>query len=162
MKDDKHIRQQAMNLFEQAYQHQMQGELGNAIALYKRSIDTYPTAEAYTYLGWTYSLLGHYEQAITMCHKAIEIDPDYGNPYNDIGAYLIELGQHEDAIVWLEQALMAPRYETPHFPLLNLGRAFEALGQYERALAFYQQAIEIAPLYLPARWAKQALLGRMN
>jgi len=32
------------------------------------------------------------------CKLAIGLDPDFGNPYNDIGAYLIELGQFDEAI----------------------------------------------------------------
>jgi hypothetical protein len=36
----------------------MAGELDRAILAYKRSIETHPTAEAHTYLGWTYSFQG--------------------------------------------------------------------------------------------------------
>jgi tetratricopeptide (TPR) repeat protein len=32
------------------------------------------------------------DDAIAECKKAVELDPDLGNPYNDIGAYLIEKG----------------------------------------------------------------------
>ena len=57
-------KERAQDLFQQAYQHQMKGELDEAIALYKKSIELFPTAEAYTFLGWTYSFLGRYDQAI--------------------------------------------------------------------------------------------------
>ena len=40
---------------------------------------------------------GKVDQAIDECKKAIRIDPTYGNPYNDIGAYLIERGDHDAA-----------------------------------------------------------------
>ena len=43
----------AVELYRQAYQLQMQGELDLAISLYKRSLELHPTAEAYTFLGWT-------------------------------------------------------------------------------------------------------------
>src|SRR5712692_4009128 len=101
--------QEAMALFQKAYQHQMRGELEEAIALYTRSIEIFPTAEGYTFRGWTYSFLGRTEEAIAECMKAIEVDPTFGNPYNDIGAYLIEQGRMEEAIPWLERALQAPR-----------------------------------------------------
>src|SRR5207253_8419965 len=39
------------------------------------------------------------------CKKAIAVDPTFGNPYNDIGAYLIERGEHAQAIPWLEKAI---------------------------------------------------------
>ncbi|HEX6383843.1 MAG TPA: tetratricopeptide repeat protein [Anaerolineae bacterium] len=162
MDEDEITRQKAIVLFERAYRHQMQGELGDAIELYRRSITTYPTAEAYTFLGWTYSMLNRLDEAIKMCHKAIEVDPSFGNPYNDIGAYLIELGRWEEAVPWLEKATEAPRYEAPQFPYVNLGRVYEHLGRYRTALAYYDRALEIDPLYLPATWAKTALLGKMN
>ncbi|NIO09761.1 MAG: tetratricopeptide repeat protein, partial [Deltaproteobacteria bacterium] len=46
----------------------------------------FPTAEAYTFLGWTYSFMGQLNEAIEECQRAITLDPDFGNPYNDIGA----------------------------------------------------------------------------
>jgi Flp pilus assembly protein TadD len=87
----------AIQYFQQAYSRQMQGELDEAVELYKKSIELLPTAEAYTFLGWTYSFLGRYDEAITECRQAIVIDPEFGNPYNDIGAYLIEQGALEEA-----------------------------------------------------------------
>ena len=99
--ETKDSRDLAFDLFQEAYEHQMEGELEAAIELYQRSIETCPTAEAHTFLGWTYSFQGKLDEAIEECKKAIAIDPDFGNPYNDIGAYLIEKSQHEEAIPWL-------------------------------------------------------------
>ncbi|MFO7539686.1 MAG: tetratricopeptide repeat protein [Chloroflexota bacterium] len=153
---------QAQTLWQRAYEHQMNGEFGEAMRLYKKSITTYPTAEAYTFLAWTHSTLGRYELAIELCEKAVEIDPDFGNPYNDIGAYLIELGRHKEAVAWLKKALAAPRYDAPHYPLLNLGRVYQEEGDYRQALAYYDKALAQEPFYQPAHWAKQLLWGRLN
>jgi hypothetical protein len=38
-----------------------------AVELYRRSIETYPTAEAHTFLGWVYSFDGRYTEAIDEC-----------------------------------------------------------------------------------------------
>ena len=80
----------------------------------------------------------------------------------DAGAYLIELGKWEDAIPWLEEATTAPRYSSPEFPYMNLGRVYEHLGEWHLALTYYNRALTSAPMYLPAEWAKNALLGRLN
>ena len=162
MSDDEITRQQAKVLFDQAYRLQMKGEMADAINLYKRSIAVHPTAEAYTFLGWTYGMLKRFDEAIAMCHKAIAVDPAFGNPYNDIGAYLIEQRQWKAAIPWLEKAIAAPRYDERQYPYMNLGRVYEQLGQYQTALTCYDNALSVAPLYIPARWAKQALLAKMN
>ena len=160
--DEEITREKAMVYFDRAYRHQMDGELGVAIELYKQSIATYATAEAYTFLGWTYSLMGRIGEAIAMCQKAIVIDPTYGNPYNDIGAYLIDQNKWEEAIPWLEKATAAPRYETRQFPYINLGRAYQNLGKYKTAVQHYKQALIEEPFYLPAHWALTALLAKMN
>jgi len=68
----------------------MQRDLELAAQFYKRSIELHPTADAHTFLGWTYHQQGKVDEAIEECKKAIAVDPTFGNPYNDIGAYLIE------------------------------------------------------------------------
>lgn len=155
-------KQQALMLVDRAHRHQMRGEYADAIILYERSLALWPTAEAHTFLGWTYSMMNRYDEAIECCKKAIEVDPDFGNPYNDIGAYLIELNRWEEAIPWLEKATKAPRYESPQFPQLNLGRVYERLGRFKTAMACYDKAINIDPFYRMAVWAKFNLVGRMN
>lgn len=154
--------QQAKVFFEQAYRAQMRGRYSEAIELYQRSLATHPTAEAHTFLGWTYSLIDRYEEAIAECEQAIALDPEFGNPYNDIGSYLIELNRPGEAIQWLEKATQAGRYDAPHFPYINLGRAYEKMGRYKSALMAYNQAMAFKPAYFPAHWGKYALLGRMN
>ncbi len=162
MERDEERRTQAVMLWEEAYRVQMDGRLGDAIQLYKRSIDLHPTAEAYTFLGWAYSQIDLLDTAIELCEQAIEIDPDFGNPYNDIGAYLIEQERWEEAIPWLQKAIAAPRYASPQFAYMNLGRVYEHLGQWPQALAEYDRALSAEPLYMPAEWARRALLGKMN
>jgi Tfp pilus assembly protein PilF len=139
----------AVRILEKAYEKQRAGDLDEAIALYKTSIETYPTAEAYTYLGWTYSFQGRYDDAIEQCKIAITVDPQFGNPYNDIGSYLIHKGKLDEAIPWLELAKKAPRYEPRHFPYLNLFRVYTKMGQLDAAqreleqAKFIQQTIEL-------------------
>src|ERR1700675_4763469 len=106
---------QANQRFQEAFAAQMAGEYDRAVELYLESLALHPTAEAYTFLGWTYHFQGKIEEAIAECKRAIEIDPDFGNPYNDIGAYLIDLDAFAEAIPWLEQAITAKRYEPRHF-----------------------------------------------
>ena len=102
--------QEAVALLEKAYRDHMRGKLREAIRIYKRSIILFPTAEAHTFLGWAYSFQKRYEDAISECEAAIALDPEFGNPYNDIGSYLIALEQPERAIPWLERATQAARY----------------------------------------------------
>jgi Tfp pilus assembly protein PilF len=152
----------AIRLFEQARQHQMKKELDEAVELYKKSIEAYPTAEAYTFLGWTYSWMGRVDDAIAECHKAIEVDPTFGNPYNDIGSYLIMKGQIDEAIPWLERALQAPRYESYCYPHMNLGRVYEAKRHWLRAQQEYREALNQNKDYTPAAQALARIRGYLN
>lgn len=152
----------AWEIFQQAYRAQMDGELDSAVDLYKSSIDIFPTAEAHTFLGWTYHFQGKVEEAIAECKRAIEIDPDFGNPYNDIGAYLISQGRHDEAIGWLEQAIRAPRYDPRHFAHFNLGRVYCAKGMFKRARQCFLEALRIEPRYTLASQAIENLRRILN
>ena len=133
-------RQTAAEYFQKGYEQQMAGEYRHAIDLYTHSIDAFPTAEAYTFRGWTYSFLGDYDRAIAECLQAIEVDPDFGNPYNDIGAYLIEQEEWDDAIAWFEKAIVAKRYEARCYPHFNLGRVYEHKHDWRKAKECYAAA----------------------
>ena len=154
--------EKAISYFESAYKLQMAGQLDSAVLLYSKSIDLYPTAEAYTFRGWAFSMMGRLDEAIDECHKAIEVDPTFGNPYNDIGAYLIEKGKPDEAIVWLERAIQAPRYENYHFAHLNLGRVYESKNDLLKAMKCYSRALELEPRYTLALKSIRRLQSQLN
>lgn len=151
-----------MSLFQEGYDLQRQGLWAEAMVRYRASIQLHPTAEAHTFLGWIYSFLRLYEEAIAECKKAIAIDPAFGNPYNDIGAYLIELDRPDEAVAWFEQALYAPRYDARCYPLYNLGRVHEKKGDWLRAIHYYRLALRENPTYDLARTAWMNLQARLN
>ena len=153
---------QARQRFQEAYQAQMEGDLDRAVELYRGSLALHPTAEAHTFLGWTFHFQGKIEEAIAECKRAIEVDPDFGNPYNDIGAYLIDLQRYDEAIPWLEQAMAAKRYDPRHFPYFNLGRVYMAKGHINRARELFQKSLEIEPRYTLARQALEKLRHMVN
>jgi Tfp pilus assembly protein PilF len=154
--------QQAWELLREAYREQMAGDYNRAVELYKASLAIFPTAEAHTFLGWTYHFQGKIADAIAECKRAIEVDPDFGNPYNDIGSYLIQLGKFDEAIPWLERAIAAPRYEPRHFPHFNLGRAYAAKGMLARAGECFKESLRIEPRYVLARQAVENLRRMVN
>src|SRR6202521_3551077 len=143
----------AWEVLQDAYQAQMEGDYERAVELYQSSLELHPTAEAHTFLGWTYHFQGKLEDAIAECTRAIELDPEFGNPYNDIGAYLIELGRFDEAIPWLERATAALRYEPRHLSPYNLGRAYLGKELYGQAMRCFQEALNVEPRYSLARQA---------
>jgi Tfp pilus assembly protein PilF len=160
--DDEARIELAQRFYEQAFEKQKRGEFLEAEELYKKSIEVYPTAEAYTYLGWTYSLMGRLDDAIEECKKAISVDPTFGNPYNDIGAYLLQKGDVTGAIPWLKRALLAPRYDSYCYPHMNLGRAYLTQHRFLDAATEFRQALEQNPDYAPARKELARLKAMFN
>lgn len=161
MSDDADL-ERAIELWRQAYRRQMEGELDVAIDLYKQSIQVRPTAEAHTFLGWTYSFQGRLEEATAECLRAIEIDPEFGNPYNDIGVYLMQQNKLEEAVPWLEKAKRASRYEPRQFPYMNLGRIYMRQGRWWEALREFEGGVRAAPADGEARKALHGLRARLN
>lgn len=135
----------ARRLCGRALDKHLEGDLDAATALYQRSLEAHETADAWCYLGWCYSLRGHLGLAIAHCRRAISMEPGFGNPYNDLGAYLVEYGRPDEAIRWFELAKTATRYETPQFPYLNLARIQISRRRYGLALIELQAARLVAP-----------------
>jgi tetratricopeptide (TPR) repeat protein len=157
--EERQTQEKATKLWQEAYSHQMKGELDRAIALYQRSIEVHPTAEGHTFLGWTMSFQGRLTQE---CLRAIEIDPEFGNPYNDIGVYLMQQDKLDEAIPWLERAKQATRYEPRQFPFMNLGRIYLQRGRWWEALREFEEAVRLAPGDVRAAKMLHNLRARLN
>jgi Tfp pilus assembly protein PilF len=143
--DQTFLRRRALAICEEAQALHLDGMTAKAIPIYAKSIRLCPTAEAHAFLGWAYSAHQRFDLAIRECLRAIELDPDYGNPYNDIGSYLVNQGKLDEAITWFERAKRATRYASKYFPYMNLGRVFAAKGLKLRAIREFERALELSP-----------------
>lgn len=166
MADDEGIislgERRARRLIEEGLGRFQTGDVEGAAEKFLASIEAHPTAEGHTFYGWMLSYKGNFKQAIAECRKAIAVDPDFGNPYNDIGSYLMHLGRLDDAIPWLEKATTAARYEPRHYPHMNLGRIYAAKGQLLGAVAEFRKALEHDPDNPQLLRMLEELRGRLN
>src|SRR6185436_2317330 len=112
---------------------------------FKESGGLIASADALTYQGWMHSVLGDLERAEDLCLEAIRLDPEFGNPYNDIGTFCLQRKDVGTAIKWFEKAKRAKRYEPRHFPFINLGKLYLSLGMPEKALREFEAALSLAP-----------------
>ncbi len=145
MNSEEKLQAEARSLWEQGVECQEAEDLKAAEALYRQSLLLHATAEAHTFLGYVLARRGDVSGAIAECERAIVVDPTFGNPYNDIGAYLIQQRKFDEAVPWLERAKSAPRYEPRHFPYLNLARVYEEQGQIVGALRELVAAQKLQP-----------------
>jgi len=137
--------EEALRLLEEGNKCHADGDTNEAMEKYRRSIELFPTADAHTYLGWMLSFEGKLEDAIRHCKIAIGLDPDFGNPYNDIGVYLMQQGKFGEAEPWLRAATTARRYNPRQFPHINLGRIMIERGRYTDAVDELRRALKHSP-----------------
>jgi tetratricopeptide (TPR) repeat protein len=149
-------------LFHHAFAAQQEKKYERAIELYQESIAVLPTAEAHTFLGWVYSFQSRYDEAIEECMIAIQVIPEFGNPYNDSGMYLIAQGDWLSCVPLFERALQAPRYESYVFPHFNLGRVYEERKRFVDAARHYGLALEQQPGYDAASQALRRMQAKLN
>jgi len=154
--------ERARELWELGTKRLSDGQVEDALELFEQSIAVKPTAEGHTFRGWALSYLGRLDEATEECKQAIQLDPDFGNPYNDIGVYLMQKGQLDQAMPWLEQAKLAKRYEPRHFPYSNLGSIYECKGLWREAMREYKGALHYEPHHQPALKGVARLLAQMN
>lgn len=82
---------------------------------------------------------GHYEKALELFEKCIEIDPEFTEGYNNLGLTCTELDMEERATDAFKKAIelnpdLAATYN-------NLGYVFYRLGSLQEAVEMYQEAI---------------------
>jgi tetratricopeptide (TPR) repeat protein len=146
----------AKGLLEKGLRALAQGKFSQALADFRASSYVHPTAEGLTFWGWMEARLGNFDQAIELCLKAIELDADFGNPYNDIGTYLTAKSDPDlvpEAIEWFNKALRAKRYASREYPHINLGRIFLSQKLYSKALKEFKMALKYSPRNFDVLWA---------
>jgi superkiller protein 3 len=94
-------------------------------------------------LGNVYKAQGEYELAIASYQQAINLDPKYATPHNNLGNVYKAQGEYELATASYQQAInLDPKKALYHN---NLAEVYFYQGQYELALTNIQQAINLNP-----------------
>ena len=110
--------------------------------------------------GLALAQLGNYEEALIWFDKALGEDPEYTtslenkvNTLNSIGGKFLDLENPEEALIWFDKALEINPEALG--VLNNKGLAYYELGENEKAIASYEQALEIDPNYQLAKEGKE-------
>ena len=81
-------------------------------------------------------------------NKVLELDPNYVNAHNNLGAIFQKLGDPQKAKEYFEKVIkINPNYVSAHN---NLGNIFQKLGDLQKAKDCFERAIEINPNYVDA------------
>ena len=138
---------------QQARMHRDRGDVDTAAYFYAHALEWAETAEARAGLAWTLAYAGRLDEAARECRRAVLAEPDDGRACNDLGVYLMQSGEDEQALVCLEQASAAKVNPDRHFPWYNMGRIHERRGEALLAQDCYYEAVRLDPSFEAAERA---------
>ena len=121
-----------------------QGKYEEALVRGKALSEQFPSnAFIPNILGAVHAALGDNEAAVSSYNKAIEIKPDYAEPYNNLGTAFIKTKQYKEAIFRFRKAIILnPGYALAYS---NKGISLNELTMYEDALVVFSRALIFNP-----------------
>ncbi|MGD1041551.1 MAG: tetratricopeptide repeat protein [Sedimentisphaerales bacterium] len=133
-------------LFNKGLKESWQGNHVVALAYFQKGAEKNPQNPYWWVdIGYCYSELGRYQDAIEAYKQAIRIKPDFAGAHYNLGVAYGKLGRYQDAIESYKQAIrIKPDYAEAH---CNLGIAYVNLDRYQDGIESYKQAIRIKPDY---------------
>ena len=124
-----------------------EGKVQQAFVEFQHAYELNPqNKEALYAIGIIYLLdFDEIPKAIDFFQKAVKIDPNYAEAYNNLGYAHAKMGKFDAAIPFYKKAVSNLLYATPEMAFVNMGRAYYRLGRYDEASAAYKEAIKRAP-----------------
>jgi len=85
------------------------------------------------------------DKAAEYFRKAVAVDPQFSEAYNNLGYCHEKKGEYEKAIEFYRKALSNLLYATPEKAFVNMGNCYYRLKNYEMAIKSYQEALKRDP-----------------
>jgi tetratricopeptide (TPR) repeat protein len=137
----------AMLVLAKAYYYEKKYELSTSIIDIAKSIDA-NNAECYNLLGFIALTHDDRISATAAFRKATELNPQYGNAWDNLAAQYLFSKNYDGALQAAEKATeLLPSFDKAW---LNLGSAYRGKQQYADALAAYKKALQINSGYADA------------
>jgi len=92
-------------------------------------------------LGYVYMYRNQFDNAIKALKRSVSLSPSYADGYAMLALINNNLGHAEEAIRLINKGMKLNPYYSWDY-LYNLGRAYYALGEYQKATEHLQQALE--------------------
>lgn len=110
----------------------------------KKALDINPSSNRYRYeLGTLYVTLKDYEKAAKEFQTIVDKDADNALAWFQLGAIQMREENYEEAVVAFKNVLrVEPTYGNVH---RELGKAYEKLGEKEKAIEEYKAALKFLP-----------------
>jgi tetratricopeptide (TPR) repeat protein len=124
------------------------GLLNEEMEEWKKGVSVAENERYIINLGNTYWKLGRHQEAIATYKKAIQLNPNSAEGYNNLGVALSHLGEYKEAVKQYQKSI---QLDSNYFlAYSNLGALFAGMGNYEEALKVLKATIQINPDYFEA------------
>ena len=134
----------------QFYAGAVENDFEKAVQYAKAMLALYPdNLASYNNLGYYYSQMGRYDEAISASKEAIRIDPGSISPYMIINhIYAHRLVEVDSLLAWSKRLT----FENPDYRggWMYLGNAYLGKDSLKQAEEAFEKALEIRPNYIPA------------
>ena len=141
----------------------VEGNLGNTKAanrVIQDAVAQKESAIAYFYQGFAFTQQQAWKSAEASFRRAINLNPNYADAYNNLGASLSKQGKAVEAVSAYQKAInLNPSYADAYN---NLGVALFEQGKTAEAIIAYQKAISFNPKYATAYNNLGAVLGEQG
>ena len=98
-------------------------------------------------LGLVYMAIERNDLAVRHFKKAIQLKPKDSNAKNNLGVAYMNMKQWDNAIPYFEEVSKDLVYNTPHYPLINLGWVYYNKENYNLSEQYYLKALKLRPNY---------------
>lgn len=119
----------------------------DAITLLRRALDLHPSAQdrpsIHSYLGLALKETGRFQEAITALAEGLQSDPDRTDILNLMGFCHFKLREHEKAIGCFERIIALNPSSAIDYA--NIAVNWRELGNIDKAVIFFQTALELDP-----------------
>lgn len=131
-----------------AIHYREKGFRNEEIEEWKKALSIVENERYAQHLGITYLKLGRYQEAIAIFKKAIQLNPNSAEGYNNLAIAFTQVGEYEEAI---KQYQMSIRVDPGAFKAYsNLGGLLGQMGRYPEALEALKSAVQMNPNYFEA------------
>jgi tetratricopeptide (TPR) repeat protein len=120
----------------------LKGDFTNATSLYLRSLEKRKEEVILNNLGAVAHRQGYVDKAITYNLEAVELNPDYESPFDNLGAVYADKKEYHRAFEFFEKALRVSKSQDA-FAISDLGVLYHKLGLESQALHLMNKSIHL-------------------
>ena len=141
--------------------HLSQGRSTEAVACWQECVAKHPDCiEAYDGMAAVALQAGQFERVVKLSQQIVDLDPQNAGVRSRWARGLLGLGRPEEAVnVLEEERRLFPRAANS---LFFLGRAYEQLGQFEKARDCYAEVVQLVPSHPQACYQLSIICQRLN